>query len=154
MKEGDAAKDFKLQDKDGQTYSLKDFKDDFLVLFFYPKDNTPGCTIESKEFSDAVSEFKKKKIKAIGISGGDNKTKEKFCTAHSLDVLLLSDPDFATSKVYDSWGEKSFLGKKFKGIFRKTFILNQKHSVIKIFDKVSPKGHTAEVLEFIESVSR
>lgn len=146
------APDFKLKDKDSNYYSLKDLKENYKVLFFYPKDNTPGCTIESKKFSNLSDKFKKLNTKIIGISGGDEKSKTKFCEKHSLNVLLLSDTDFSISKKYEVYGEKSFMGKKYLGISRVTFILNNKNKIIKVYEKVNPLTHPTDVLGFIKGL--
>jgi thioredoxin-dependent peroxiredoxin len=142
--------DFKLKDKDGKTYSLKEFKKDYIVLYFYPTDSTPGCTLEAKEFNDHLNDFKRLNTQIIGISGGDEKTKTKFCDKHNLKLLLLSDTDFLISKRYKVYKEKSFLGKRFLGIVRTTFVLDKSHNIIKQFDKVNPIGHAKEVLKFIK----
>jgi thioredoxin-dependent peroxiredoxin len=151
IQEGAEAPLFSLTDKLGTQVSLTNLKDDYVVLFFYPKDNTPGCTIEAKEFNGDLTKYKKYKAAIIGISGGTDKTKEKFCQKHDLELTLLSDPDFKTSIAYNAYGEKSFMGKKFKGILRKTYVLNRKRKIIKIFDTVKPKGHSDEVLAFLAS---
>ena len=144
--------EFSLNDKDGRTISLKDFNSDYIVVYFYPKDNTPGCTIESKKFNDALDQFSKLNTIIIGISGGDEKSKTKFCDKHDLKLTLLSDPNFKVSESYGVYGEKSFMGKKYMGISRQTFVLNKNHKIIKIFEKVKPIIHTKEVLEFIRSL--
>jgi peroxiredoxin Q/BCP len=152
MKLGQKAPDFSLKDRTGKDYSLKSFKGDFLVVYFYPKDNTPGCTTEAVRFNEDRAKFKKHKIDIVGISGGDEKSKEKFCTKHDLDLVLLSDTDFTVAKLYRSFGEKTFMGRKYKGIFRTTFILDKSRKVIKIFEKVSVNEHSAEVLEAVKSL--
>ncbi|MGV8142342.1 MAG: thioredoxin-dependent thiol peroxidase [Candidatus Pacearchaeota archaeon] len=148
----ESAPNFSLKDKNNKEHSLSSIKSKYKVIFFYPKDNTPGCTIESKELSDALPEFKKLNIEVIGISGGDNKSKEKFCTKYGLNLLLLSDTDFAVSKAYKVYGEKSFMGRKYLGIFRTTFILDKNNKIIKTFEKVSPLGHAKEVLDFVREL--
>lgn len=140
---------FNLKDKDGNSYKLSDFDDDFIVLYFYPKDNTPGCTIEANEFNKALPKFKKLNTKVIGISGGDEKTKQKFCDKHGLKFLLLSDTDFKVSKKYGQFGEKKFMGRTYEGIFRTTFILDKKRNVVEVIEKVKPLGHAKQVLDII-----
>ena len=149
LKEGSVAPPFALKDKDGNVVKLKEILSDYIVLYFYPKDNTSGCTIEAKEFSDKLSQFKLLKTKVIGISGGDEKSKQKFCESHGLTVTLLSDPDFTICNKYGVYGEKNFLGKTFMGIKRTTFVLDQKHKIIKIFPNVTAQGHAGKVLELI-----
>lgn len=146
------AKDFSLEDKDGKIHRLSNLQSKYKVLYFYPKDNTPGCIIEAKEFSSSVNEFEKEGAIIIGISGGDNKSKEKFCNLFGLKILLLSDPDFKVSKSYGLYGEKSFMGKKYLGISRTTFVIDDKNEIIKTFENVKPLGHAKEVLNFIKSL--
>ena len=146
----DKAPEFSLKDKDSKIHSLKDIKGDFIVLYFYPKDSTPGCTIEAQQFNKDLSNFKKFNTIIIGISGGDEKSKTKFCEKHNLKLLLLSDSDFKVSKEYGVYGEKSFMGRKFFGISRTTFILDKDHKIINIYNKVNPLAHSEEVLIFIK----
>lgn len=148
--EGKKAPDFRLKDKDGKVHQLSN--SNFFVIYFYPKDNTPGCTIEANQFNSKLKEFEKLDVQIIGISGGDEKSKTKFCEKHGLKILLLSDTDFAVSKKFGVYGEKLFMGRKYMGINRVTFILDRKRKVIKIFEKVKPAAHAEEVLEFIKSV--
>lgn len=152
MKEGDKAIDFLLKDKDGKKYSLKDFNSDYLILYFYPKDSTSGCTIQAQEFTKDLGKFKKLNTTIIGISGGNNETKLKFYNKYNLKVLLLSDPDFSISNKYSIYGEKSFLGRKFMGIKRTTFILDKDRKIIKVYENVNPKKHSEEIIGFIKNL--
>lgn len=147
IREGAKAPRFTLCDKDGVEHGVGKTKADFLVLFFYPKDNTPGCTVESQEFSGALKEFSRRGAKVIGISGGDQKTKQKFCSKYDLKVDLVSDTDFAVSRAYGVYGEKKFMGRTYHGIHRTTFVVDKGGKIIKIFSEVTPKGHASEVLE-------
>jgi len=149
LKIGDKAPDFQLSDKDGSFVSLSSLKAKYVVLFFYPKDDTPGCTIEAQEFSAVLDQFKRKKAIPIGISGGDDRSKQKFCKKHNLKVLLLSDPDFAVAEMYGVYGEKVFMGRRFKGIHRTTFVLDSTKKVVAVFERVRPAGHVAEVVEVL-----
>ena len=151
LKEGEQAPDFSLRDKDSNIHSLSEINSDYVLVYFYPKDSTPGCTIEAQEFSKDIEEFNKLNTTIIGISGGDEKSKTKFCEKHDLKILLLSDTDFSVSNNYGVYGEKSFLGRKYMGISRWTFVLNKDHKIIKIYDKVKPAEHSQEVLEFIRN---
>jgi peroxiredoxin Q/BCP len=144
------APSFKLKDKDGSEHSLSSIETPYIVIFFYPRDNTPGCTIEAKGFSDALAKFKRQDTTLIGISGGDEKSKTKFCNKHDLGVLLLSDTDFAVSKKYEVYGPKQFMGKKFEGISRASYILDENRKIIQSYPKVKPSEHPLEVLEFIK----
>jgi thioredoxin-dependent peroxiredoxin len=148
------APEFSLKDKTGKTHSLKSTHAAFTVVYFYPKDSTPGCTIEAEQFSKTIEEYKKKKIALFGISGGDEKTKKKFCDKHDLKIILLSDPDFRVSKAYGVYAEKSFMGRKYMGISRTTFILDDKKKIIKIFENVNPLGHAKEVLQHIQRTDK
>lgn len=153
LAEGKKAPDFKLKDKEGNVYSLKDFDEEFKVVYFYPKDDTPGCTIEANGFSKMADEFEEAGAKIIGISGGDEKSKKKFCDKYNLGILLLSDTDFSVSNKYGVYGEKSFMGRKYMGISRVTFVLDASNKVIKVYDKVKPLGHAKEVLDFVKGYS-
>jgi len=146
------APDFSLNDKENKIYNLSEINTKYLVLYFYPKDNTPGCTIEAKEFSDNLNEFEKINARIIGISGGDNDSKGKFCDKYGLKVLLLSDPDFKVSSEYGVYGEKQFMGRKFMGISRTTFVLDKDKKIIKVYEKVKAIGHADEVLDFIKNL--
>lgn len=152
MKTGTKAPDFKLKDKDGIEHRLSTIEAPHICLFFYPKDNTPGCTIEAQEFSAHSAKFSKNGCAVIGISGGDEKSKAAFCKKNKLSVLLLSDPKFETAKAYDTFGEKKFMGRTYNGIFRKTFVLRNDRTVLKVFDEVKPAGHAEEVLAFLATV--
>ncbi len=141
-----------IADKDDQAVSLDQYPSMKKVIYFYPKDDTPGCTIEAKEFSELLSKFKKLKTVVIGISGGSSKTKQKFCEKYKLAHVLASDSDFVTAKAWLSYGTKKFMGREYQGIFRNTFVLNEKNEIVKVFESVSAKGHAQEVLEFIKSL--
>lgn len=146
---GDKAPDFTLCDKDGNAINLSSIEADFTVVYFYPKDDTPGCTLEAQGFSASLKDFKKLGTLVLGISGGDELSKQKFCSKYELEVTLLSDPDFSVAKKYGSYGEKNFMGKKSMGILRKTFVLNAEKQIIKIYDKVDTKTHSDDVLTFL-----
>lgn len=150
LTEGSEAPNFSLKDKDGNTHSLEDFKSEYLVVYFYPKDNTPGCTLEGKEYTKVLPELKKLNADVVGISGGDEKSKTKFCEKQGIGITLLSDPDFSVSKSYDSYGKKAFMGRIFNGIVRNTFILKD-GKVVKSMEKVKPQKHVEDVLEFLRN---
>ena len=152
ISEGKKAPAFNLSDKDGEKHRLSAIESEYVVLFFYPKDNTPGCTIEASSFSKDMKKFAALNTEVIGISGGDEKSKTKFCEKNKLKNLLLSDTDYAVAKKFGVYGQKSFMGKKFLGIQRCTFVLDEKKKIIKVFDKVKPKEHAKEVLSFIRSL--
>lgn len=152
IKEGDKAPRFNLKDKDGVAHALGSDTSDYTVLFFYPKDDTPGCTIEAKGFSAQLKAFQTHGVSVFGISGGSDRTKAKFCEKHQITVPLLSDEDFAVARSYGAFGDKKFMGRSFKGIFRKTFILDKAGTVVRIFDSVKPEGHAQEVLAALQEL--
>lgn len=138
-------------DADDNKFNLSDYEDYKKVVYFYPKDDTPGCTIEAKEFSFGLPKFKKLKTVVIGISGGNSKSKQKFCQKYKLAHILLSDTEFSTAKKWLSFGTKKFMGREYQGIFRNTFILDENNKIIQVYESVSPKGHSKEVLDFIKN---
>jgi thioredoxin-dependent peroxiredoxin len=148
LKEGDSAPNFALEGADGNKHWLGDYRGRYLVLYFYPKDNTPGCTIEAKDFSSRVEEFRKFNTAVVGVSKDDLKSHQKFVSSCSLGIMLLSDPDLSTIKAYDSYGNKGIFG---MGTVRNTFIIDKNLKIIKIYTKVSALGHAKEVLDFISS---
>lgn len=149
---GSKAPKFHLNDKDGVAHGIGSSQAHFTVLFFYPKDNTPGCTVEAQEFSDALKEFSRRKVRVIGISGGDSKTKEKFCSKYQLMIDLVSDTDFSVSKAYGVYGEKKFMGRTYQGIHRTTFVVNPAGKIAAVFRGVTPKGHAHEVLGAVDAL--
>jgi thioredoxin-dependent peroxiredoxin len=153
LKVGDKAPDFELGDKDGKKYSLKGATGKGrVVLYFYPKDNTPGCTIEAHEFNRDHEDYARLNVKILGIGGGDDLTKQKFCEKNKLDLTLLSDPEFKVSSKYGVYGEKSFMGRKFMGIHRITYVIGEGGKILKVFDKVKPMGHSQEVINYLEDL--
>lgn len=153
LRVGDRAPSFSLKDRRGKTTSLKNIKSKFTVVYFYPKDNTSGCTIEAKNFSKNLTRLKKLGAQVIGISGGNAETKREFCKKNGLKVTLLSDPSFKTARNFKSFGQQSFMGRKYRGISRNTFILDKEKRIIKMFAKVNPTTHTDEVIRFLKSGS-
>jgi peroxiredoxin Q/BCP len=152
LKIGQTAPRFSLKDKDGNAHSLG--KAEYTVLYFYPKDDTPGCTLEAKEFSHLIQQFKSRNVQVFGVSGGNEKTKASFCKKYSLKVPLVSDPDFKVAKSYGAYGLMKFMGRSFQGIFRKTFLVDKSGKIARIFDTVKPEGHAEEVLAVIDQLSK
>ncbi|RME52119.1 peroxiredoxin [Candidatus Woesearchaeota archaeon] len=144
------APSFTLKDKSGRKIALKDCREPYVVLFFYPKDNTPGCTIEAKEFSKLKASFSRAGARVLGVSGGDESSKQKFCARHNITVTLLSDPDFSVAKKYGVFGQKRFMGREYFGIARTTFVLGPDRSILHVFENVKPLGHAREVLAWIQ----
>ncbi len=149
MKAGDKAPDFELSDTNGRKIKLSDFKGKKVVLYFYPKDMTIGCTIEACSFRDNYSKFKKAGIEILGVSADDGNSHQKFTDKYKLPFTLLSDEDGKICKKYRVWKEKSFLGKKFMGIERTTFVIDEKGKIEKIFPKVKVDGHWKEILDSV-----
>lgn len=147
LEPGDKAPSFTLAGDDGKTHSLSEFAGKTLILYFYPKDMTPGCTVEACEFSDAAAAYKKKKAVVVGVSPDSIASHGKFRDKHALGFLLLSDPDHKIAEKYGAWGDKVLYGKKYKGIIRSTFVIDPKGKIASAQYKVSPKGHAAAVLE-------
>jgi len=146
VKEGDKAIDFELKDSDGNIIKLSDFKGKDVILYFYPKDDTPGCTLEACSFRDEFSEYKNKGIIVLGISKDNEKSHKKFIEKHKLPFTLLVDDD-KTAEKYDSYGKKKFMGREYYGIIRKTFIIGKDGKIKKIIDNVNTKTHAKDILE-------
>jgi peroxiredoxin Q/BCP len=147
LKEGSNAPAFTTTDTDGNTVKLKDLRGKKVVLYFYPKDDTPGCTKEACSFRDAFSDFKKKGITILGVSPDKQSAHQKFTEKYKLPFTLLSDTDHAIAEAYESWGEKKFMGRTYLGVLRNTFLIDEKGKIKKIFEKVKPEEHASEVLE-------
>ena len=147
LKVGEKAPAFTLVDDSGKKVSLKDFKGKKVVLYFYPKDLTPGCTVEACDFRDISALLKKKKAVVLGVSKDSVTLHGKFRDKHELNFPLLSDEEGKVCETYGVWQEKSMYGKKYMGIARTTFIIGTTGKIEKIFEKVKVKGHTEEVLE-------
>jgi peroxiredoxin Q/BCP len=144
--EGDNAPDFSTTDADGNPVKLSDFRGQKVVLYFYPKDNTPGCTKEACSFRDSFSEFKKRGIKVLGVSLDSESAHKKFVAKYDLPFTLLADTDRSVSEAYGVYGQKQFMGRKFMGINRTTFLIDEDGKIRKIFTKVKVNEHADEVL--------
>jgi peroxiredoxin Q/BCP len=147
VKEGDIAPDFILKHKDGEVMNLSDFQGQKVVLYFYPKDDTPGCTKQACSFRDADEVFREKNIKVLGVSPDDESSHTKFSEKYSLPFQLLSDSDHKIAESYGAFGDKQFMGKNYKGVLRKTFLIDEAGKIKKIFDKVNVSEHADEVLK-------
>lgn len=146
---GVKAPEFKLQDKDGNLVSLSDFKNKKVVLYFYPKDSTPGCTKQACSFRDNYENFKSKDVVVIGISKDTVKSHERFAQKNELPFILLSDPELYTIKAYDVWKEKKLYGKIRFGVVRTTYIIDENGFIEKVYDKVKPDKNVGELLEYL-----
>lgn len=153
MKLKDPVPNFKIPSTHGEAQSLKDFKGSTVVLYFYPKDNTPGCTLESQEFNALLPKFKKANAVVLGISRDSIKSHEKFTEKFDLKFPLLSDEDEEVCEIFDVIKEKNMYGKKVMGIERSTFVIDSKGRLAAEFRKVKAPGHAQEVLDFVKSMN-
>ncbi len=143
---GQKAPDFTLQNPKGEGVSLKDFEGQKVVLYFYPRDNTPGCTRQACAFAGAYAEFEKRGVAVIGISKDSVASHQKFAQKHNLPFVLLSDPDLIAIKAYDVWQEKKMCGKVGMGVVRTTFIIDEQGTIAHIMPKVKPDTNALDVL--------
>lgn len=147
LKKGDNAPNFSVKDQDGKTVNLKDFKGKKLILFFYPKASTPGCTMEAKNLRDNYNELLKKGFEIVGVSADSEKRQKNFCVKNELPFSLLVDEEKEVIKAYGVWGPKKFMGREYEGIHRTTFIIDEKGVIDQIIEKVKTKYHTEQILE-------
>ena len=151
LKPNQIAPNFKLASTDGTTFELKSIKKKNIILYFYPKDDTPGCTLESKDFSKLNSMISKNNTIVLGISKDSMESHLKFKKKYKLKFDLLSDEKLSVIKKYGVWGMKSFLGKKYKGVIRSTFLINSKGKIHKIWSNVRVKDHAKSVVEELKN---
>ena len=147
---GKKAPSFRLKDQTGETRSLSDFEGRPVVLYFYPKDDTPGCTAESCAFESNLPGFKAGKAAVLGVSILDEKSKAKFANKHGLTFPLLADPDHEVAEKYGVWQQKMRYGRKYMGIVRTTYLIGPDGKVVKRWDKVNVEGHAEDVLRTVE----
>ena len=144
---GDIAPDFTGTDENGEDVKLSDLRGNKVVLYFYPKDDTPGCTKEACSLRDNFSALTNENIKVLGVSTDNEKSHQKFIAKYDLPFTLLADTDHAIADLYGSYGEKKFMGKTYNGVLRKTFLIAEDGTIKKVFDKVKVAEHAAEVLQ-------
>lgn len=147
LKEGSTAPAFKTTNADGEMVTLKDLRGKKVVLYFYPKDDTPGCTKEACSFRDAFAQFKKRGITVLGVSPDSEASHKKFATKYKLPFTLLADTDKSISEAYGVYGEKKFMGRTYMGVHRTTFLIDERGKIKKVFQKLKPDEHASEVLE-------
>jgi peroxiredoxin Q/BCP len=154
IKEGQLAIDFVLPDQNGKLHKLSDYKGKWILLYFYPKDDTPGCTKEACAIRDAFPNFKKLKITVFGISVDSVESHKKFAQKYDLPFILLSDEKKEVVKKYGVWGKKAFMGKTFMGTKRTSFLINPEFKIVKIYENVKPEIHAEEVLKDLNSLTK
>lgn len=150
LQPGDKAPAFSLQSDAGETVTLSQFKGRKVVVYFYPKDDTSGCTVEACEFRDHWAQVKQTGAAVLGVSPDGVESHGKFKRKYRLPFPLLADPDHAIAERFGVWGEKSMYGRKYFGIMRTTFVIDEAGRIAKVFAKVKPKGHATEVLEALQ----
>lgn len=150
LKEGDKAPAFSAKDQDGKTIRLSDFEGKKLILFFYPKDNTPGCTAEACNFRDHYVDLKDKGFEILGVSIDGEKSHQRFISKHELPYSLLVDEDKQLVEAYQVWVEKNTFGKKYMGTARKTFVIDEQGIIQHIIDKVQTKNASEQILEILQ----
>jgi thioredoxin-dependent peroxiredoxin len=147
LQEGDAAPDFEARDAEGNPVRLSDLRGRKVVLYFYPKDDTPGCTKEACSFRDSFAEFRSRGIEVLGVSTDDEKSHRQFAEKYSLPFTLLADTDHRVADLYGVYGEKQFMGRRYMGVARRTFLIDEEGRLRRVFDKVKVDEHAAEVLK-------
>jgi len=147
LSEGESVPKFELEDANGKLVKSSRLKGKKYVVYFYPRDFTPGCTTEADEFSKDYPKFKKSGIEVVGISKDDVKSHRKFCDKMNIPYILLADVNTDVCKKFGVWGKKKFMGREFMGINRSTFLVNEEGKIFKVFPKVKPAGHSNEVLD-------
>jgi peroxiredoxin Q/BCP len=148
---GIPAPQFNLPDQNGVMRSLADYLGKAVVLYFYPKDDTPGCTKEACNFRDDYSEYEKAGVVILGVSPDSSKDHTKFIQKYELPFTLLADEGHQVCELYGAWGPKKFMGKEYEGVLRTTFLIGPDGKIIKVFESVKPDGHSLEVLEALKA---
>lgn len=148
------APEFNLPDENNNFHKLSDYLGKWVVLYFYPKDDTPGCTAEACSFRDKLADLKKYGVEILGVSKDSVKSHKKFSEKYYLNFPILSDESLVTIKAYGAYGEKKFMGKTFEGVLRVTFLIDKKGFIEKKYEKVSPKEHAKEILDDIKELEK
>jgi peroxiredoxin Q/BCP len=148
---GQPAPDFALPDENGVVHRLSDFRGRYVVLYFYPKDDTPGCTTEACEFRDAYADYERAGVVILGVSPDSPRSHTRFKQKHQLPFPLLADEGHAVCQQYGVWGRKKFMGREYEGVLRTTFLIDPQGQILKVFENVKPAGHAKEVLAALPS---
>jgi len=151
LKLGQLAPDFELPDQNGKIHRLSDFRGQMILLYFYPKDNTTGCTKEACSIRDSFPVFNKLKVKVLGVSVDSVQSHKKFSEKYDLPFILLADDKKEVVKKYGVWGKKKFMGKEYYGIFRTSFLIDPQGKIVKIYENVKPEIHAEEVLDYLKT---
>jgi len=154
IKENTIAPNFNLPSTANKKYSLNDSLGKYLVLYFYPKDDTPGCTLETNEFNKLLSKFKKLQCEVYGISKDSLKSHYKFKDKYKIKFDLLADEELKVLKKYKVWKKKKFMGREFMGVVRTTYLLDKKGQILRVWNNVKAKGHADEVLETLKNITK
>ena len=154
LKVNSKAPSFIVPSTTNNKYSLKDSIGKYVVLYFYPKDDTPGCTIETNDFNKLISKFKKLDCEVYGVSKDNLKSHDKFRDKYKIKFDLLADEEIKVLKKYKVWGKKKFMGREFMGIIRSTYLIDKKGKILKVWDNVKVKDHAKEVLETLQNILR
>lgn len=149
-----AATDFSLPDQNGKIHTLAGYRGTWVVLYFYPKDDTPGCTKEACSFRDETAEFTKRGVAILGVSKDSVASHKKFADKYHLNFPLLSDESLAMIKAYNAWGEKKFMGRVFDGVLRNTYLINPKGEIAKVYEKINPLVHSEELLRDLDTFTK
>lgn len=152
LKAGDTAPDFELCDKDGNTVRLSDMRGGKVVLYFYPKDSTPGCTRQACAFAGAYSAFRERNVRVVGVSRDSAASHLRFAEKYSLPFVILSDPELSAIKAYGVWQEKKNYGKVSMGVVRTTFIIDEEGRIEKVMEKVKPDTNAGEILAYLAGI--
>jgi peroxiredoxin Q/BCP len=150
---GSLAPEFTLQDENGLKHSLSDYRGKPLILYFYPKDDTPGCTTEACNFRDDYSKYQEAQVVILGLSPDTPRSHKKFKAKYDLPFTLLADEDHAVCDLYGTWGPKKYMGKSYEGVFRTTFLIDSQGYIRKVFENVKPAEHSSEVLEALRQLT-
>jgi len=152
LQEGKQDTDFTLSDENEKVHKLSDYQGKYVLLYFYPKDNTKGCTTEACNFRDDYSAYREAGVVILGVSPDSTKSHKNFIDKFLLPFTLLADPNHKVCDLYGVWGRKKFMGREYDGVFRTTFLINPDGKIVKVFENVKPGQHSKEVLEVINSL--